>query len=72
MKRIYNSPKIARFKTEKGNTVEVYSENFGGHKLWFISGSTKKPNKVYNYQKNFSKKTEAIASAKKLAKKYKW
>jgi len=70
MKRIYNSSRMARFKTEKGNTVEVYSETFGGHKLWFIAGITK--NKIYNHQKNYSKKTEAINAAKRLQKKYKW
>jgi len=70
MKRIYNSNRMARFKTEKGNTVEVYSETFGGHKLWFIAGIVGK--KIYNYQPHFSKKTDAIKRAKYLQKKYKW
>ena len=70
MKKIYSSSRMVRFETDKGNTVEVYSETFGGHKLWFIAGITKK--KIFNYQKNFSNKKDAIASAKKLVKKYKW
>ena len=70
MKEIYKSKRMVRFKTDKGNTVEVYSETFGGHKLWFIAGITKK--KVYNYQKNYSSKKDAIKSAKRLQKKHKW
>ena len=70
MKIVYKSSRMVRYKTDKGNTVEVYSEKFGGHKLWFVAGITK--NKVYNYQKNYSKKSDAIASAKRLQKKYGW
>jgi hypothetical protein len=70
MKRVYNSAKMSRYKTAKGNTVEVYSETFGGHKIWFVAGITK--NRVYNYQKNYSKKTDAINAAKRLQKKYDW
>jgi len=70
MKEIYKSNRMVRFETDKGNTIEVYSETFGGHKLWFIAGITKK--KIYNYQKNYSSKRKAIAVAKKLQKKYGW
>jgi hypothetical protein len=66
MKKTYSSSKITKYKTEKGNEVEIYKEKIGGKCFWFIGIVTDK--KIYNVAKDFTNKTEATNYAKKLVK----
>jgi len=70
MKEFYKSSRMIKYKTKKGNTVEIYKERIGKKNFWFIAIITDK--KIYNVHKDFTSKNEAILKAKKLVKKHKY
>ena len=57
--------KIKRLKTERGNTIEVFSEKINNKKVFFVSKITKK--KILTGQAR--NKSHALVWAKRLAKK---
>ena len=61
---------MVRYKTDKGNKVEVYKERIGGKTFWFVGFVTK--DKIINANKDFDYKKDAIAYAKRVVKKKGW